>query len=90
MAQWWRNKSPEDSHNILRTQVCRCVCSQCSEWKNNIIDWEFKEKPRGVNDFDYRQKKDSQFTDTTGCLCNSYVLLDARKRLLWGDRIWVG
>ena len=65
MAQWWRNKSPEDTHNILRRQVCKCVCSKCLEVfrKNNIIYWEFKGKPRGVNDFDYRQKKDSQFTN---------------------------
>ena len=88
---WWRaiadtlKMEEEDAHKILRTKVCENVKRCPEDWKNNIIDLEFKGKPRGLKDLVYRQKKDGQFTDDKGIITQATAYYTGRNIKIFSE-----
>ena len=68
----------EDAHKILRRQVCENLNRCPKEWLENHISLHFNDKPRGITDFVYRQKKLGQYTDNKGIITQATAFVTQR------------
>ena len=81
---WWRaiadllGMEGEDAHKMLRWQVCENVKRCPKEWLETHTSLHFNDKPRGITDFVYRQKKLGQYTDNKGIITQATAYFTQR------------
>ena len=81
---WWRaiadllGMEDKDAHKILRRQVCENVKRCPKEWLETHTSLHFNDKPRGIKDFVYRQKKLGQYTDNKGIITQATAYVTQR------------
>ena len=81
---WWRaiadtlKMEEEDAHKILRRHVCENLKKCPKEWLDTHTSLHFNDKPRGITDFVYRQKKNGQYTDNKGIITQATAFVTQR------------
>ena len=70
----------KDAHKILRRQVCENVKRCPKEWLETHTSLHFNDKPRGITDFVYRQKKLGQYTDNKGIITQATAYRVSQKK----------